>query len=261
MPQSNGPIGIFDSGVGGLAVLREIRRLLPQEDLIYFADTAFFPYGPRSRAEIRERADFITRELVARGAKLIVIACNTATSAAVADLRGGYDVPIVSIEPALKPAAERTAAGRVALLVTPGTARGEKLASLIDRHGRGVDVRVIEAPGLAEQVEAGALDAPETLALVRRLSDEVRGAGADVLALGCTHYAFLRGAFERELGEGVAVLEPSEAVARQVQRVVEGGGLRSGAAGTGTVEYMCSGNAAAFARVRDAVMGEGVGAR
>ena len=179
-----------------------------------------------------------------------------------ADLRERYDVPIVSIEPALKPAAERTTSGTVALLVTPGTARGEKLASLIDRHGRDVEVRVIEAPGLAEQVESGALETPETLGYGATGSRTRRvAAGADVLALGCTHYAFLRAAFERELGADVAVLEPSEAVARQVVRVIEEHGLRSASTSEGSPEYMCSGDAAAFERVRGAVMGEGVGAR
>ena len=261
MPQPGGPIGIFDSGVGGLAVLREVRRLLPGEDLVYYADTAYFPYGPRPRDEIVERAHAITQELLERGTKLVVVACNTATSAAVAHLRSRYDVPFVSIEPALKPAAERTVTGTVALLVTPGTARGEKLAALIDRHGRGVDARVIEAPGLAEQVEAGALDGAETLSMVRRFSDEVRGSGADVLALGCTHYAFLRAAFERALGDGISVLEPSEAVARQVERVLDERGLRSGRESGGRTVYVCSGDAAAFAVVRDAVLSESVGVR
>ena len=124
---------MFDSGVGGLAVLAEVRRLLPGEDILYYADTAWFPYGPRPPAEIRARSEAVTRELLARGAKLIVVACNTATSAAIEYLRATFDVPFVGMEPALKPAAERTQSGAVALLVTPGTARGEKLAALIDR--------------------------------------------------------------------------------------------------------------------------------
>mgnify|MGYP001616796832 FL=1 len=125
MPDATSPIGIFDSGAGGLAVLAEVQRLLPGEDIIYFADTAYFPYGPRPAAEIRARAEAVTRELQARGAKLIVVACNTATSAAIAHLRASFDVPFVGMEPALKPAAERTLSGKVALLVTPGTARGQ----------------------------------------------------------------------------------------------------------------------------------------
>jgi glutamate racemase len=254
MPQASGPIGMFDSGVGGLAVLSEVRRLLPGEDLLYYADTAWFPYGPRPHDEIRQRADAIARELLDRGAKLIVVACNTATSAAIAHLRETYDVPFVGMEPALKPAAERTHTGRVALLVTPGTARGEKLAALIDRHGRNIEVHVIEAPGLAEAVESGALDAPETRALLARYAAETRESGADVLALGCTHYAFLRAAFERELGSGVAVIEPSEAVARHVAHVLEEHEIRNERTSGGAVEYLCSGDEAAFNDTRERLL-------
>ena len=248
---------MFDSGVGGLAVLAEVRRLLPGEDILYYADTAWFPYGPRRPDEIRTRSEAVTRELLARGAKLVVVACNTATSAAIEHLRATFDVPFVGMEPALKPAAERTQSGAVTLLVTPGTARGEKLAALIDRHGRNVAVQVIEAPGLAEAVEAGALDDPATLAMVRRYSGEVRASGADVLALGCTHYAFLRAAFERELGENIAVIEPSEAVARRVAAVLEEQALRNPRTSNGHVAYLCSGDPAAFDASRARLMKEG----
>lgn len=241
---------MFDSGAGGLAVLAEIRRLLPAENVLYYADTAWFPYGPRPTNEIRARSEQVTRELLGLGAKLVVVACNTATSAAIAHLRATFDVPFVGMEPALKPAAERTQAGRVALLVTPGTARGEKLASLIDRHGRDVEVEVIEAPGLADRVEAGAVDDEETLTLVRPYLAQVRGSGADMLALGCTHYAFLRPLIERELGDGVAVIEPSEAVARQVARVLDERELRSPRPSRGSVRYLTSGDDAAFRALR-----------
>lgn len=244
------PIGVFDSGVGGLAVLAEIRRLLPAEHLIYYADQAYFPYGPRGRDEVRERAGAITRELLERGCKLIVVACNTATSAAVAWLRDRFDVPFVSIEPALKPAAAATLAGKVALLMTPGTARGDKLSALIDRYGAEVHVVKVEAPGLADRVEEGDLDGAETRALVRRYLAPVIESGADMLALGCTHYAFLRRLIEEEAGEGVGVLEPSEAVARQVQRVLEREGLLNSGAARGSVVYLTSGDAEAFAQQR-----------
>ncbi len=166
----NAPIGIFDSGVGGLSVLAEVRAQLPGEDIIYYADIAHFPYGLRPPDDVIARCEAITRELLAAGAKTIVVACNTATSAAIAHLRATFDVPFVGMEPALKPAAERTLAGRVALLVTPGTARGEKLAALIDRHGAEVTVLTVEAPGLAERVEAGEIDGTETAALVAATS-------------------------------------------------------------------------------------------
>ncbi len=244
---------MFDSGAGGLAVLAEVRRLLPGEDLVYYADRAYFPYGPRPAGEIRERGAAITRELLARDAKLIVVACNTATSAAIGRLREAFDVPFVGMEPALKPAAERTVSGRVALLVTPGTARGGKLAALIDRYGAEVSVQTIEAPGLAERVEAGATDDDTTRDLLRRYLAPVRASGADVLVLGCTHYAFLRPAIEREIGDVVEVLEPSEAVARQVKRVLSDRRLRNPRAEGGGVLYLCSGDAAAFAALRAAL--------
>jgi glutamate racemase len=256
MPDASSPIGIFDSGSGGLAILAEVHALLPAEDIIYYADTAYFPYGPRPSPEIRDRAEAVSRELLSRDAKLIAVACNTATSAAIAHLRQAFDVPFVGVEPPLKPAAERTISDRVALLVTPGTARGQKLAALIDRYGAEVTVDTIEAPGLAERVEAGDLDGEPTRALLHEYLAPFRRSGADVLALGCTHYAFLRSAIERELGEGVAVIDPSPAVARQVQRVLsEAALLRERTAG-GSVVYLTSGDerecATARQRLREA---------
>ncbi|MHB8685203.1 MAG: glutamate racemase [Dehalococcoidia bacterium] len=244
------PIGMFDSGVGGLTVLIETLRLLPGEDILYYADSAYFPYGSRPSEQIRERAAAVTRILLDRGARLIVVACNTATSAAIGYLRETFDVPFVGMEPALKPAARRTLAGKVALLVTPQTARGPKLAALIDRYGAEVAVQTIPAPDLAERVEAGAIDDPQTRALVRAYVAPVRASGADVLALGCTHYAFLRPMIEEEAGDGVLVIEPSAAVARQVVRVLDGLGPRDRRASGGRVLYLTSGDEAAFAAVR-----------
>lgn len=254
MPDATSPIGIFDSGVGGLAVLVELQRLLPGEDLVYFADTAWFPYGPRPSGEIAARAEDVARELIGRGAKTIVVACNTATSAAVARLRETFDIPFVSIEPALKPAAERTMAGKVALLVTPGTAQGAKLAALIDRFGSEVAVQVVAAPGLAERVEAGEVDAPETRALIREYLRDPLERGVDVVVLGCTHYAFLRELVEQEAGPGVAVIEPSLAVARQAARVLAQSHMRNPRHEGGSIEYIVSGDREAFERVRDRLL-------
>ena len=249
-PASTAPIGIFDSGAGGLAVLAELERILPGEDMVYYADTAGFPYGPRAAADVRERSAAATRELLARGAKVVVVACNTATSAAIASLRESFGVPFVGMEPALKPAAEATVSGKVALLVTPGTARGQKLAALIDRYGAEVAVQTVEAPGLAERVEAGEPAAPETRALVRKLIAPIRASGADVLALGCTHYAFLRDLIQEEAGDGVLVIEPSEAVARQVKRVLAARQLLNPRREGGRVTYHCTGDPTAFERTR-----------
>lgn len=257
MADTSSPIGVFDSGVGGLAVLMEVQRLLPGEDIVYYADSAHFPYGSKTPAQIRDRAAAVTQLLLERGAKLMVVACNTATSAAIAHLRDTFEVPFVGMEPALKPAAERTLAGKVALLVTPGTARGQKLAALIDRYGAEVTVRTVAAPELAERVESGAIDDETTRALIRRYVAEVRDAGADVLALGCTHYAFLRGVIEEEAGDGIVVIEPSEAVARQVARVLDEGGLRNGRTAGGGVLYLTSGDDGAFAATRERLRAAG----
>jgi glutamate racemase len=244
------PVGVFDSGVGGLAVLAELQRLLPAEDFVYYADSAHFPYGGKATDAVRARADAVTRELLARAAKLIVVACNTATSAAIAHLRAAFaDVPFVGMEPALKPAAALTKSGRVGLLVTPGTAEGEKLAGLIDRHGAGVRVDVVAAAGLADAVEHGQLDG-DARALVRRYVAPLRASGADVLALGCTHYVFLRRVIEEEAGPRITVIEPSEAVARQAKRLLEECGLLNPGADAGGVTYLTSGDAAAFAEQR-----------
>jgi glutamate racemase len=258
VPTAESPVAIFDSGVGGLAVLAEVRRLLPGEDVLYYADSAYFPYGSLRAEKVRTRAEGVTRELLGLDAKLIVVACNTATSAAIAQLRETFDVPFVGMEPALKPAAEQTLAGRVALLVTPGTAQGEKLSALIDRYGAEVNVRVVPAPGLAERVEAGDLDGDATRALVRRYVADAISGGADVLALGCTHYAFLRRTIEEEAGETVSVIEPSEAVARQVRRVLEEHALLNTRTAGGGVRYLTSGDDAAFASLRERLRTAGV---
>ena len=250
---ASAPIGIFDSGVGGLAVLIELRRLLPNEDIVYYADSAHFPYGSRSPENIRARCDVVTRELLGLGAKVIVVACNTATSAAIAHLRETFDAPFVGMEPALKPAAERTISGKVALLVTPQTARGEKLAALVDRYGAEVSVQVIPAPDLAERVERGAVLDPGTRDLVRRYIEPLRRSGADVVALGCTHYAFLQTMIQQEAGDGIAVIEPSEAVARHVERVLRGRGLANRGPALGSVRYLTSGDPPSFDATRAAL--------
>jgi glutamate racemase len=257
MPDPTGPIAIFDSGVGGLAVLAEVRRLMPGEDIIYYADQAYFPYGSRAPQQIIERAEAVTRDLLALGAKIIIVACNTATSAAIAHLREMFDVPFVGMEPALKPAAEQTLAGKVALLVTPGTAQGEKLSALIDRYGAEVTVKIVPAPDLADCVEAGELDGERTIALVRRYIAEATAGGEDVIALGCTHYAFLHTVIEREAGPSVAVIEPSQAVARQAQHVLEAASMLNAHTGGGMVRYLTSGGDAAFAALRERLRAAG----
>lgn len=242
------PIGVFDSGVGGLAVLAEIRRLLPTEDCVYFADTAHFPYGDRPEAEVCSLAEAVVGRLLEHGVKLIVVACNTATSAAVDYLRERFSVPFVAMEPAVKPAAARTRTGRIAVLATEGTLEGRRLASLVQRHANGAKVLTLAGRGLAEAVERGDL-APE--ALLREALAPLEREDVDTLALGCTHYFFLKPAIERMLGPRVAVIETAEPVARRVRQVLAELGLEGPAGRAGRVTYLTSGDPDAFARVRE----------
>jgi len=194
-------IGIFDSGVGGLSVWREIARQLPLEDTLYLADQAHVPYGSRSLNEVREHSEGITRFLLGWGAKIIVVACNTASAAALHHLRRTFpDVPFVGMEPAVKPAVERTRTGVVGVIATQATFQGELFASLLERYAGDVGVLIQACQGLVEAVEAGALDTPETEALLRHYLTPLIEAGADQLVLGCTHYPFLRPLIERVVG-------------------------------------------------------------
>jgi glutamate racemase len=219
------PIGVFDSGVGGLSVLREIRRELPWEDLLYVADSGHAPYGDKSPEEIEARAVAITEFLIARGAKAVVVACNTATGAAARLLRTRYPVPIVALEPALKPAVERTRSGVVGVMATRQTLASHNFRLLLSRVGGGARVLLQPCPGLVERVEAGDLDGQETRRLLWSYLSPLTGPGADHLVLGCTHYPHLSPLIRELTGPGVAVLDSGAAVARQVRRRLEGAGL------------------------------------
>jgi glutamate racemase len=213
------PIGVFDSGVGGISVLKEIRALLPDADLIYVADSGHCPYGGKSYAEIQARAGAIAGFLVEAGARVVVVACNTATAAAIETLRATFsDVPIVGMEPALKPAAAATRSGVVGVLATGATLGGERFAGLAARFSEGVELLTQACPGLVEQVERGDLDGPATRELLRRYVQPLLARGADTLVLGCTHYPFLREALVDLVGPRVALIDTGAAVARQVER-------------------------------------------
>jgi glutamate racemase len=236
------PIGVFDSGVGGLSVLREIRLKLPAEKLIYFADSGHCPYGGKPQSAIQARSMAITDELLAAGAKLIVVACNTATIAAVEHLRATYPIPFVGMEPAVKPAVAATRSGVVGVLATGAALGGQKFHHLMQQHARDVRMITQPCPGLVEHVERGDVDSTELRALLRSYVQPLLDAGADVLVLGCTHYPFLRAAIADIAGPDVQLLDTGEAVARQTQRVLERDGLL--AAGEGGVEWRSSGDAA-----------------
>ncbi|MEH6493765.1 glutamate racemase [Halopseudomonas sp.] len=211
------PIGVFDSGVGGLSVLREIRQLLPAESLLYVADSGYVPYGEKPPEQIRERSRKIARFLIERGAKALVLACNTATAAAINELRGEFDLPIIGMEPAVKPAALATRNGVVGVLATTGTLQSAKFAALLDRFARSVKVITQPCPGLVECVERGELSGPAVEALLQRYTAPLLAAGCDTLILGCTHYPFLRPALQSLLPPQVQIVDTGAAVARQLQ--------------------------------------------
>lgn len=241
-------VGIFDSGVGGLTVAAALHRLLPALPVRYIADTAYFPYGERPPAEIEARAATLTAQLVAQGCALVVVACNTASSAALERLRERFTVPIVGMEPPLKPAVERTRSGRVAVLVTPATARGERLARLQSAYAGGTEVLTVSMPGLADLVEGGEVAGERVeQALHRALDGLAAGPRAvDELALGCTHYGFLRATLEAMLGPGVEVLDAAEPVARRVQQQLETHGIAIPAGAACPVRCSATGDPVAF---------------
>lgn len=223
----NGPIGILDSGVGGLSVLRHVREQLPAENLLYFADQANVPYGPRPAEEVCRFCHGITEFFLERQSKLIVVACNTASAAALGYLRATFpDVPFVGMEPAVKPGATQTRNGKVGVLATVGTFRSERYKHLVEQYAREVEVWENPCIGLVEQIEAGRLATADTEALLRRCLEPMLAAGVDTLVLGCTHYPFVMPLIEQIAGKGVAVIDPAPAVARQTGRVLERFGLK-----------------------------------
>jgi glutamate racemase len=226
------PVGIFDSGVGGLSVLRHIRAQLPHEHLIYVADSGFAPYGDKPEHVVAERSLSIARFLVARGAKALVVACNTATVAAVKLLRERFpDMPIVGVEPGLKPAAAASRNGKVGVLATEGTLAGTKFLQLRDQTAESTGARFLLQPcqGLADQIEFGELDSSTTAAMLKRYIVPLLEQGADTIVLGCTHYPLVQASIEKVIAqagaEGITLVDTGEAVARQLGRLLEAGSL------------------------------------
>lgn len=220
------PIGVFDSGVGGLSILSAIRTQFPSLPLIYVADQVHVPYGPRSLEEVRAFSEAITRFLLEQGAQLIVVACNTASAAALHHLRAVLpEIPFVGMEPAVKPAAEKTRSGVVGVLATPATFQGALYASVVERFAQGVTVIPDTCPGLVAQIEAGELDSPQTRQILEQALRPMLAAGIDTIVLGCTHYPYVTAQIAQITGPGVRIIDPAPAIARQVGRVL---GLNSG---------------------------------
>ena len=239
-------------------MLRELRALLPAEDMLYYADSAHCPYGERSADYILDRCTSIMDELLARGAKAVVVACNTATSVALADLRTRYGVPIVGMVPAVKPAAAATRSGRIGVLATPRTVTGEALAALIREHAHGAEVYAVPAPGLVDLVEAGHLAGPPVEAALCPLLAPLLAKGVDTIVLGCTHYPFLRGAIIDLAGSDLAVIDSGEAVARRTRDVLDAHALRAPTSGSGALALLTSGGADRVGAVASRLLGERV---
>ena len=238
-------IGLFDSGSGGLSVLREIRKVLPSGRFIYYADNAHCPYGEKSAAYIQDRARAITRLLLDKGAEAVVVACNTATGAAIATLREEFDVPFVGMEPAVKPAALGTRSGVIGVLATAGTLKASKYINTKGLYENDVRIEEHVGEGFVQLVERLELDGPEAERVVRASLQPLLDAGADTIVLGCTHYPFLLPVIQRIADPGVRVIDPAPAVARQLMHILLERGI-AGADPAPGVELLSSGDPASL---------------
>jgi glutamate racemase len=256
--KAGAPIGVFDSGVGGLSVFRDIRAALPSEHIIFVADSGHLPYGNKSQSYIQKRARALAGFLKQQHTKAIVIACNTATTASVAELRQSLDRPVVAVEPAVKPAAVATKTGVVGVLATDGTLHSTRFSDLRQRFAQGVEVVMQPAPGLVEQVEAGDLTGPQTRALVERYTQPLLAAGADAIVLGCTHYPFLRSLIAEVAGPDITVIETGVAVTRQLQAVLKERQALNTDPAAGREEFWTSGDTHQMERLVFSLLGRSV---
>ena len=253
----NSPIGIFDSGVGGISVLRAIREQMPEESVIYFGDQGHIPYGSRPMLQIREFSEAITKFLLEKDAKIIIVACNTASAAALKYLREQFpQVQFVGMEPAVKPAAEHTQTGRVGVLATPATFQGALYASVVERFANGVELFQDTCPGLVQQIEEGNLDGVEAhrileVALLPMLEQNI-----DTVVLGCTHYPFVIPLIQKIVGPGIRVIDPAPAVAKQTGRLLEAQGMRNDSRSRGNVKFYTSGDADTLKLLLPELIGE-----
>jgi glutamate racemase len=237
------PIAVFDSGLGGLTVLRALRARLPHEDYFYFADTRFLPYGDRPETFLRERGLLIAEALARRGVKALVIACNTATAAAAECIRAASRLPIVALEPGVKPAAALTRSGVIGVLATTRTLHSERFQRLVGNHANHLQVVAQACPGLAEAIETQGADSVEVDRLLDGFVAPLAAAAADVVVLGCTHYPWVAEAIARRMPAGTVLLDTGEPVARQLERLLAAGQLLGG--GQGRLTLATSGAPAA----------------
>ena len=224
---STKPIGVIDSGVGGISVLKHIHALLPNEDLIYLADSKYAPYGNKTHEEIIQRCLILCDDLLQKNVKVIVVACNTATAAAIDTLRDTFDVPIIGMEPAVKPAAEASKNGVIGVLATVGTLKSAQFAALLESYGRNVKVITQGCVGLVECIERGELNTANTKALIRQYCAPLLAEGADTIVLGCTHYPFVKDVIQGIVGKEITLIDTGAAVAKQLKRQLQENSLLS----------------------------------
>lgn len=248
--QKINPIGVFDSGVGGLSVLRAIRELLPSQPVIYLADQAHVPYGVRSLEEVRQFSHAVTRYLLMMGCRLIVVACNTASVAALKSLREEFlNIPFVGMEPAVKPAAEQTHSRVVGVLATYATFQGQMYNSVVERFAQGVTLLQDHCPGLVAQIEKGEFNSPTTERILRNALEPMMEKGVDTVVMGCTHYPFVIPLIKKITGPDVQVIDPAPAIARQVKRLLESHDWMPPAEHFAGVKFITTGDAEEFSRL------------
>lgn len=250
------PVAVFDSGMGGLSVAREIRHQLPEESLVYLADSLRCPYGGKPIEEVRDRTLEIGRYLQGIGSKLLVVACNTASGAGLEALREHLTIPVVGMEPAIKPAVAASAGRRVGVMATEGTIASERFTRLLREHAEGVAVVAQPCPGLVELVEEGETEGEAVRKALLPFVTPMREQGVDVVVLGCTHYPFLRGEIAGLLGREVRIIDSAPAIARQVRRVLEESEDR--ASGPGGIRMLTTGDPRVVGRVISRLWGETV---
>ena len=241
-------IGIFDSGIGGLSVFREIRKLLPEQGYIYYSDSAHCPYGEKSKEYIIDRARSITRRLMGMGAEIVVVACNTATAAAISTLRKEFPIKFIGMEPAIKPAAALTKTGVVGVLATAGTLKAEKYLDTREKWAQSITVVEHTGEGFVELVEKGQTSGAEAEAVVQNSLVPLLEAGADTIVLGCTHYPFLADTIKKVAaahgadGNSFHLRDPAPAVARHLLEVMEAEGIQTVSPEGFSMELLCSGD-------------------
>lgn len=237
---NNNPIGIYDSGFGGLSVWRELYRALPNESLVYLGDGKNCPYGSQAADNILQYATQSVERLLERGCKMIVVACNTATAVTIKHLRERYpELPFVGLEPAVKPACLTTKSGVVGVVATERSLQGEKFLTTLARYGEGVEVIKVVGRGFVEAIEADAELLPQTETLVRQTIEPIIEAGADVIVLGCTHYPFLRGVIDKVIGDrAVRVIDSGEAVEKRVESLLDEYDMRAAVDNRAEYEFL-----------------------